>query len=915
VIVGRGPERRRIDDLLAAARGGRAGVLVLRGEAGIGKSALLDYAVGRASDMTRLGVQGVESDGELAFAGLSELLAPVLDAVDDLPEPSAHALRSALALASEPVQPLAVRMALTRLLAGFAEARPLLVTVDDVQWVDEPSVAAVGFALRRLTGDRVAVVATMRGDEASPLVADPFDELVIGGLPDDEARELLATRHRLTPSAESTLVRAAAGSPLALLELPEVVGSTPPADAVGPLPAGPRVVAAFRGRLDRLPEATRLAVGVVAADGAADLGAVLSACAALDLAADALRPAEDAGLLSVVGDRLRLRHPLVRSVAYQALAGSTRRRVHAALADALDQPSRVERRTWHRAAAALGPDDEVAAALDEVAGAANRRGAVATAAHGFARAAELSADDDDRAGRFLASADAWLIAGHLEEALTHLERAAPHAVDPCLRADIAASTGLLEAYRAGPARGVEILVEAADLIEAIDPDRATRLLTYAVNDAVLAADIDLAVALGARAEACGRRAGGLSLVSGTMARVEAGLMAADPAVPALLAPLAELAEELIDSDLRDSEHVYGLVVLADLTLETYDRCERLLDVMVRRARDIGRVFLLAPALAIRADLLFRRGRWTEAHSTAITEARETPLGLPGVWSWLHAVEARVEAGLGLDDEARSHGEAALAAATESGMVAVAAWARASLGFLDLGRDRPQAAIEHLEAVAAAMAAGRVVEPGVLWWAGDLIEAHWRVGDVGAARRHVEHLRDVGERTGRIWARAVAARGAGLLAALPAEADVAFAEARRWHERLDAPFETARTLACWGERRLQFGRGDHEELLSDALGRFEAIGAAPWAERTRRMLGTGAVAAPATLTRQEAQVAAIVGAGATSREASEQLFVSPRTIDFHLQNIYRKLGVRSRTELALRMASERTPPGPTRSRNA
>jgi DNA-binding CsgD family transcriptional regulator len=466
---------------------------------------------------------------------------------------------------------------------------------------------------------------------------------------------------------------------------------------------------------------------------------------------------------------------------------------------------------------------------------------------------------------------------------------------------------------------VEILVEAADRIEATDMDRATRLLTYAVNNAVLAADIDLAVALGARAEACGERAGGLSLVSGTMARIEAGLMAADPAVPALLAPLGELAEELIDSDLSDAEHVYSLVVLADLVFETYDRAERLLDVMVRRARDTGRLFLLAPALAIRADLLFRRGRWAEAYSTASIDAWESPLGLPGVWSWLHAIEARVEAGLGLDDEARRHGEAALAAATESGTVAVAAWARASLGFLDLGRDRPQAAIEHLEGVAAALTAGRLVEPGVLWWAGDLIEAHWRVGDLGAARRHVENLRALGERTGRTWARAVAARGAGLLAATPAEADVAFAEAQRWHERLDAPFETARTLACWGERRRQFDGGDHEELLTDALVRFEAIGAAPWAERIRRMLGAGGAAAtsttaaPASLTQQETQVAAIVGAGATNREASEQLFVSPRTIDFHLRNIYRKLGVRSRTELAVRMASEPLPPRPTSSR--
>ncbi|MGZ4718485.1 MAG: helix-turn-helix transcriptional regulator, partial [Acidimicrobiales bacterium] len=441
--------------------------------------------------------------------------------------------------------------------------------------------------------------------------------------------------------------------------------------------------------------------------------------------------------------------------------------------------------------------------------------------------------------------------------------------------------------------------------------RATRLYSYAVNVAASGIDIDRAVALATRAAECGTRAGGLSVLSGTMATVEAGLLAGDPEVATRLAPLAHLADGLIETDLADAEHVFSLVVLADFALESWDRAERLLDLMERRARETGRLFLLAFALVIRSELDWRRGRWTEAYTRATTDVWETPLDLPWVGPWLHAVLARIEAGLGLTDEAREHGEAALAAARTTGTRAVEAWAGASLGFLELGQARPQAALEHLATVARTLEQNKVAEPGILWFASDLIEAHWRLGELGPARRALEALRTQAEATGRSWANAAVRRADGLLAPTPRDAEAAFADALAWHDRLPAPFERARTLLLLGERRRSFGLDDAEVPLHQARATFEHLGADPWTAQARRLSGEGgAPDASVALTRQERRVAAVVGTGATNREAADELFLSPRTIDFHLRNIYRKLDIRSRTELAVHVAAGSTRAGPT-----
>jgi DNA-binding CsgD family transcriptional regulator len=903
VLVGRGYERERVDALLSAARQGTSGTLVIGGDAGIGKSALLDYARLRARGMTELRASGVEIETDLAFAGLTELLGTVFSEIRDLPSPQRDALHSALALRAEPANPLAVRVALLMLFAALAERAPVLVTVDDAHWLDESSLGALAFAARRCVAERVAFVVAARGHESGAFGFDAAEKLVLTGLKDDEARELLAGRTGLNRRAADALVDAAAGNPLALLELPDVVDARSVGDDMTPLPVGPRVSQALHDRLDQLPESTRLAVGVVAAEGALGYDRLVSAFRVLGLAEDVLIPAERAGMVTIVSDRVQLQHPLLRSVGYHSLSGPDRRRVHAALAQVFARPTDLERSVWHRAAATIEVDEDVARALEEVAIAAEHRGAVATAAHGFARAASLTPNDDDRARRLLASGERWDAAGQWDAALAQLEEASAYALDPGLQADIAGSRGRLEVYRSGPEKGAQFFVEAADRIERDDPGRATRLLTYAVNAATFSADADQAAALAERAEACGARAGGIHTIEAAFAQVHAGLVSADPTVSDTLAPLEALADALMDSDLEDAEHVFGVVVFAELVLESWDRAQVLLDLMVRRARETGRLFLYAFASTVQAELECRRGRWTDAYATATNELWDAPAGYPAATAWLLAVQARAAGGLGLDAEAEATGRAAFAAAAESGTHAIEAWSAAALGFLELGRQRPQAAIEHLERVAAIMDRGKIVEPGVLWWASDLVEAYWRVGAIGEARRRLEHYAAQVEASARIAPRAFASRCAGLLASNGDEAESAFADALKWHERIDTPFERARTLLCLGERRQAFSHNGAVESLRDAIAAFESVGAKPWVVHTRRLLGVdGTTTEAAPLTRQERQVATLVGQGATNREAAEQLFLSPRTIDFHLRNIYKKVGVRSRTELAVHMSS-------------
>ena len=411
MLLDRLPERAALSGLLEAARAGRSGVLVMRGEPGVGKTALLEYAIESAAGLRVARVAGVESEMELAFAALQQLYAPMLDRLEGLPDPQRAALGVAfgLTIGAAPDRFL-VGLAALSLLSEVAEQQPLLCVIDDAQWLDRASAQTLAFVARRLLAEPIALVFATReeGEEFRGL-----PELLVGGLGAGDARELLGSvlRGPLDERVRDRIVAETRGNPLALLELPRGVPGVP---GVPGLPG--RIEDSFRGRLEVLPAATQRLMLVAAAEPAGDPAVVWRAAERLGIGAEAVAPAADAGLLTI-GERVTFRHPLVRSAVYRAASPPDRRAAHQALAGATDPQADPDRRAWHRAQATLGPDEDVAAELERSAGRAQARGGLAAAAAFLERSAALTLDPARRAERALAAAEATYQAGAFEAAL------------------------------------------------------------------------------------------------------------------------------------------------------------------------------------------------------------------------------------------------------------------------------------------------------------------------------------------------------------------------------------------------------------------------------------------------------------------------------------------------------------------
>src|SRR5271169_1046024 len=414
MLLDRLPDRAALSELLDVARAGRSGVLVLRGEPGVGKTALLEYAVESAAGLRVARVAGVESEMELAFAALQQLCAPMLDKLAGLPDPQRAALGVAFGLdtGAAPDRFL-VGLAVLSLLSEVAERQPLLCVIDDAQWLDRASAQALAFVARRLLAEPVVLVVAARepGEEFRGL-----PELLVGGLGEGAARELLGSviRGPLDERVRDRIVAETRGNPLALLELPRGVPSVPGVPGVPGLPG--RIEESFRRRLEVLPAATQRLMLVAAAEPAGEPALVWRAADRLGIGAEAVAPAADAGLLTI-GERVMFRHPLVRSAVYRAASPADRRAAHQALAGATDPQADPDRRAWHRAQATLGPDEEVAAELERSAGRAQARGGLAAAAAFLERAAALTLDPARRAGRALTAAQAKYQAGAFHETL------------------------------------------------------------------------------------------------------------------------------------------------------------------------------------------------------------------------------------------------------------------------------------------------------------------------------------------------------------------------------------------------------------------------------------------------------------------------------------------------------------------
>jgi DNA-binding CsgD family transcriptional regulator len=902
MLVGRDAECARLAAALSAARDGRGGAAVLVGEPGIGKTTLLRWAVERAEGMTVLAARGIESEAELPYAALVDLLTPIVHRLDALPEAQATVLMSALGLGPPgATDRFAVGVATLGLLAAAAEEGTVLVAVDDLQWVDSASQAALAFSARRLAALPAFFVAAQRRAIGDTSLLLPDAEVVaLNPLAPADAAQLLAASGDIAPDVAVTLLGAARGNPLALVELPQLLtpgqlGGAEP--LVDPIPTKNGLERAFSARLAPLSVQGRRAAVGAAADGSGTLRVVLRALGSLGLDERALSEVEALGLVRLDGNEIEFRHPLVRSAAYHGADPAERRLVHAALATADDDP---DRRVWHLAATALGPDEAVASELERAGDRALARGAFGAAAAAFERAASLTPEREARGMRLVRAASALDETGSLARSEAFAREAAELIEDP--RA-IARAVRLIASSKMGAGEvetAYSMLLDAAEQVEELDPAWAAAMFNLAANLPLFRLQAPAAVELIERAWALGDPARPRMLVE-KVSLAFGKVIAGDTAGSAMLIELAREATANVSMGHRQTSALGWPLVW----VEEYGAARTLLTWALEAQRQGGSLRYLPQSLHPLAELDFRVGRWVPALAQvyeAIDLLEET--GQHAEQGFARATAARIEAALGRDEECRAHAREAFAADAASGLLFATAYAGAALGLLELGRGDPEAAIVALEPVERIVRDGEVGEPWIVHWAPDLVEACSHAGRFDRAKDVLDTFESQALATQRTSARAAALRCRGILAADDAYADC-FVEALDFHDRLPTPFERARTELAFGERLRRTGhRTDARDRLQSALQTFERLGAKPWAERARvelrasgQSVRTEEERAQEALTPQELQVAALVAGGATNREAAATLFLSAKTIEFHLGNVYRKLGIRSRTELA------------------
>jgi DNA-binding CsgD family transcriptional regulator len=903
VLVGRGAERARIAGLLEEARGGRSGVLVLRGEPGVGKSALLADALEHAEGMTVLSGRGIESEAHLPYAGLDQLVRPILDGIDRLPAPQARALRGALGLeAGARDEWFLVSLSVLSLLAEAAEQKPLLCVVDDAHWLDDASAESLVFAARRLEAEGIAMLFAAREGEIRAFEAPGLEELRVTGLDLESAAALLETVSAAPPSAEARerLIEGTDGNPLALIELSsslserQLTGLEPLEE---PLPVGARIERAFLSRAQRLPEETQTLLLLAAVEDAGSAASVLAAAEHLGLDRRALDHAEQAGLVQVRGPRLEFRHPLIRSAIYQAAPLSRRLAAHRALAAVLTAEIDADRRVWHRAAATVEPDAAVAGELEQAARRAEQRSGFVAASLAFERAATLSTSEDDQLRLLNGAVGAAWFAGRLERALVLLARARPLARHTSARAEIDCWRGLIELNVGAPAEAGELLLAAAADLEASDARRALYIYGLACIAAGYSGRGDTVVAIARRAAEL-RPDGGVArflsrFVEGMAAYFETDFARAGESLRAALRS-ADEADEAASSTYR------GVLLLAGgagLFLGDDAAAERLNRRLGFRAREAGHLPLLTQAVP-RLALAEIAGGHLPAANASLTEAMRLAKqgGQHQVVSHMLAVLALIAALRGDEAECRSKAEEALELASARRLVHVSLTARWALLALELGLGRAEDALGH---------ARQVSELPLRLWAGpDRVEAAVRVGDQELAAAWLEELEAWATGAAQPWALSSVLRCRALIAGDTEEADRLFAEALAIEGHASRPLEHARTELARGEllRRTR-RRREARQHLREALAGFEAVGADAWAERARVELRASGQTArrrkPSTrddLTAQELQIARLVAHGLSNREVAAHLFLSPRTIDFHLRNVFRKLGISSRMQL-------------------
>jgi DNA-binding CsgD family transcriptional regulator len=898
VLYGRDAERDRIARMLEGARSSRSGALVVRGDPGVGKTALLEDTRDRAGDMQVLSARGIESESELPFAALHQLVWPALEHLGALPQPQARALRGALGLEDSTGQArFLVYSGCLTLLSELAERRPVLCLVDDAHWLDAASADALRFVARRIGAEGIVLLFGAREGDVRRFEADDLPSLMLAGLDEDAADALLTDAAVASSVVRERLVAHTQGNALALLELPgalsaeQLAGSEPLPDA---LPMTRQLESVFHARAALLPEETRQILLVLAADDSEDLRVITRAGSALGVDPYALDPAEQDGLVAIRGTRVVFRHPLVRSAVYGSAPSRERRRAHRALADALaGDDAQADRRAWHLAAAALEHDDDVVRELDQAARRAEERGGHAAAARALERAAELSLDPGERDRRRVLAARDLSLAGRDEQAVVMADQAGDVRDRPLLWAELARVRAACAIRRGSPASAVPELVGAATELSASDPAVAIELVIHAVVSAWQGGGATAWQEVTAIVETLpSDRLDETSRVLAGSVVGFAGMLQGKPdAVPLLQATAVWGAT-------AEEPRLVMWSSWAALWLADMASFEALLERAAALCRARGELGMLADALGVRAVHLslvcqrFREG--AIAAEEAVGLGRE--LDAENILMLPQAALAVVAAVQGRDDEAREHAERVIDGARRKDVRLRATPAVAALALVDLGRSRAEEAYERLAALTDP------ADPGLGITAPDRIEAAVRAGRQAEARAGLEYYERWAGYSGAPQARPRLASCRGLVAQ-GEEATAHFEEAIGLIG--DArPFDRPRIHLLAGEHLRREGRRiQAREHLRAAIEGFEALGAEPWAERARgelrasgetaRKRDPGAVDA---LTGQELQIARLVAQGYTNKEVAAQLFLSPRTIDAHLRGVFGKLGITSRRAL-------------------
>jgi DNA-binding CsgD family transcriptional regulator len=901
-LLGRRDECAALDRVVAGVRAGRSHVLVLGGEAGAGKTALLDHLVARSSGCRVARAAGVESEMELAYSGLHQLCAPMLDRLERLPGPQRDALGAALGrtVGDDAPDRFLVGLAVLSLLSEAAEERPLICAIDDAQWQDRASAQTLAFVARRLLAEPVGMVFAVR-EPTDGLDLAGLPRLDVGGLGDGDARTLLASTIRgpLDVRLRDRIVAESRGNPLALLELPrglthgELAGGFGPA---GAMPLTNRIELSFTRQLEALPDESRLLLLVAAADPVGDAAVLWRAADRLGLATAAADPATAAGLLEI-GLGVRFRHPLMRSAAYRAATVSDRQRVHAALAEATDPDTDPDRRAWHRAHAAGAPDEGLAVELERSAGRAQARGGIAAVAAFLTRATELTPDPARRGARALAAAQAKLDIAATDTALELLATARLGPLDELEQARLERMLGQIAFTTQRGRDAPQLLLDAARRLDPLDVEVARETHLEAMAAAMFAGRLGARpdvrdVGLAARAAPAAPeppRAVDL-LVDGLATRFTEGYEAG-------VAPIRRALQAFLAAGEPAQDDMRWLWLACRLAQDVWDDelWHELATSGCRVPRETGALSLIPIGNTYRAALHVHEGAFDAASAlisesdAIVAETNIAPLGF---------AKAILAAWRGQETEAMElydWGRRSVIERGEGMALGGLSWARALL-YNGLGR--------HADALVAAQQGCEHDDVGMYAWSlVELIEAGSRADAPDAAAAALDRLSERTSAVGTDWALGIEAGSRALLSDDSA-AEPLYQEAIERLGRTRGAVHLARAQLRYGEwLRRENRRVDAREQLRAAHDAFSGMGSMGFAERARgELLATGetlrrrAAETRDELTAQEAQVARLAGDGHTNAEIGAQLFLSPRTVEYHLHKVFVKLDVSSRKEL-------------------